>query len=171
MKYPYKCQFYHCLKSLGRQSFDRYLSTPQNNGQYGIYSYCLNQVTFRWEAYVLKVWLDGLCTEGGEQQPSPLKLVCPDRSVSKMVCFRTGYRCHAGLSCTSDKYPPARYLWIVDCHGFRWFHRVFPGHMAETYTGFPPRQDNPSCNTHTMRCYAPVICNHVPYGPDEQRGF
>ena len=45
-------------------------STPLNNGQwqkwingYGIYS--LNQVTFRWDAYVLKVWWDGLYTEGG----------------------------------------------------------------------------------------------------------
>ena len=90
MEYPYKLQF--CLKGLGRQGCDRYLSIPQNNGQYGIYSYCLNQVTFRRDAYVLKVWLDGLCTEGGQQQPSPtIKLVCPDSSVRKVVCSITRY--------------------------------------------------------------------------------
>ena len=48
-------------------------------------------LTFRRDEYVLTVWGDGLCTEGGEQQPSPIKLVCPDSSVIKMVCFRTSY--------------------------------------------------------------------------------
>ena len=62
-----------------------------SKGSLSDYSYCLNQVTFRRDTYVLKVWWDGLCTERGEQQPSPIKLGCPDSSVSKMVCFSTSY--------------------------------------------------------------------------------
>ena len=33
--------------------------------------------------------------------------------------------------------------------GLRWFHRVFPGHMAENYPAFPPSQDSPPSNTHS----------------------
>ena len=95
-----------------------------------------------------------------------------DSSVSKMICFTTSYkRCHAGLSCTSDEYPPVCInWWLSRFPGLRWFHRVFPGYMAETYIGFPPSQDRPPpppCNTHSVKCYAPVICNHVSYGPEE----
>ena len=29
----------------------------------------------------------------------------------------------------------------------------------------------PNYNTRSVKCYAPVICNHVSYGPEEKRGF
>ena len=29
----------------------------------------------------------------------------------------------------------------------------------------------PPCNTHSVKCYAPVICNHVSYGPRNRGDF
>ena len=67
-------------------------------------------------SYVLKVWWDALCTEGGEEQPSPIKLGVPrqDQIVQSARWFALGlatYRCHAGLSCTTDEYPPVCINW------------------------------------------------------------
>ena len=100
-------------------------------------------------SYVLKVWWNALCTEGGEEQPSPIKLGVPrqDQIAQSARWFALGlaiYRCHAGLSCTSDEYPPVCInWWLSRFPGLRWFHREFPSYMAETYIGFPPPQDRP----------------------------
>ena len=100
-------------------------------------------------SYVLKVWWDALCTEGGEEQPSPIKLGVPrqDQIAQSARWFHWGlaiYRCHAGLSCTSDAYPPVCInWWLSRFPGLRWFHRIFPSYMAEIYIGFPPSQDRP----------------------------
>ena len=113
---------------------------------------------------------------------------CPDSSVSKMVCFRTSYILlprgfpvwfwgqDMGSDCISSwsllifllwvalAMNIHRYVWIDDCHSFRWFHRVFPGYMAETYIGFPPSLKTGRA---APLLYSPVICNHVSYGPEE----
>ena len=98
-------------------------------------------------SYILKVWWDALCTGGGEEQLSPIKLGVPreDQIAQSAWCFALGlaiYHCHAGLSCTSDEYPPVCINWWLS-PGLRWFHRVFPSSMAKTYIGFPPSQDRP----------------------------
>ena len=118
-------------------------------------------------SYVLKVWWGVLCTEGEEEQPSPIKLGVPrwDQIAQSARWFALGlaiHHCHAGLSCTSDDYPPVCInWWLSRFPGLRWFHRVFPSYLAARPTlaslhlktaGPPP------FNTHSVKCYAPVIC-------------
>ena len=115
--------------------------------------------------YVLKVWWDGLCTEGGEEQPSPIKLGCPDSSVSKMVCYIAATRVWVALAMNIHWY-----VWIDDGFrvrgGFTEYFRVTWPRPTLVFLQLKTGRAAP-CNTRSVKCYAPVICNHVSYRPEE----
>ena len=68
-----------------------------------------------------------------------------DSSVSKMVCFMTSYYTAAMWVWVALAMNIQRYVSTDNSRfpGLRWFHRVFPSYMVETYIGFPPSQDRP----------------------------
>ena len=119
-----------------------------------------------------KVWWDGLCTEGGEEQPSPTELGRPDSSVSKMVCFRTSYiPMPRGFELHQRWISTVMYeLMTVTVSGFAVASQCISGlHSRDLHwlSSISRQAGPPPCNTHSVKCYAPVICNHVSYGPEE----
>ena len=89
-----------------------------------------------------------------------------DSSVSKLVCFRTsyiplprGFELHWGWISTD-----MNQLMIVTVSGFAVVSQsISELHGRDLHWLFSiSRQARPpSCNTHSVKCYAPVICNHV----------
>ena len=110
-------------------------------------------------SYVLKVWWDGLCTEGGEEQPSPIK------PAWFAIPLPRGFELHYRWISTG-----MYELMTVTFSGFAVVSQSISGsHGRDLHwlSSISRQAGPPPCNTRSAKCYAPVICNYVSYGPEE----
>ena len=71
------------------------------------------------------------------------------------------------LSCTSDEYPPVCInLWLMVSGSAVVSQNISELHGRDLHwrSSISRQAGPPPCNTHSVKCYAPVICNHVSWG-------